>query len=697
MALYSDYDPANEDFKFDNYDQWYNNIIELCEVLVEFKEYKSAIRILNKSLVKDKRKSESYFLLGKIYKEIGELNKAEKQFRIAFNINKNNPEIIRYLGGFLLENGKEIEGLHLLCDFINQRNWNSPEILQTIYSYSKKYDISCIEKTLKVSWERSLDRYSGFYYALFLFDNQKYEQAGYIFRLIALKVNSADYWNLNGNCLTRQKKYEEAIISYSNAIEILKKIIIMEEEIPDSILDELNYDLSVFQGNISYVYNKLDLHQKALENSENSLRIKFNFDVWDEKVLALLELQKFDQVLLEYENLITDYEISNENFLKISEKLLTTYEKLDQVLKYQEIFEKILENFEEFPNLFYIYRDSMMYFGKKKKSDLIETYCLKLIEKKYLKYPEVWWAIFDSIVMLLAEGKFEDSKNLIILFFNRNKDGKDEMEFLKEYGNTYDFSEFFFFSLRLFEELPERNFIKFDTNDLILLDKQLLKLNILNQEPLLIGHYANLLIQDQKYETAKENLIIGKELTKNKLKNHFISNLAFLEILDKNFNKASDLLEEALLNEKKGIKDEPDLNLRYYFPAYSGILIHGEIRRSSKIFNLPLELIIISNQMLLDILHKKHHEFFDKFIILNSYSNLYNKDKNKSLIFDKDGYQYLINLVTSSYYLELNKVEEALGILKESLCYYESVYEKYQGYETKNIIEEINFWINEIL
>lgn len=260
----------------------------------------------------------------KIFRNIKKRPNSKELYESALHksMAEDNEKYVYYINGKLNLIEKEAEKalvnfnavLKLDSEFIDALNYKAVALI-----YCKKYEdaIKCCDKVISIDsgyllayqnkgialyylkrYEESIDNFNeiiktpnkipkdlvrtawhnkgtSFYYL------EKYEESLECFnKALSIDQNSPKVWNYKGLIYKKLGEYEEAIECYKNSIN----------------LDSNYYHV---WNNMGAAYHKLGDYTKALECYNESIKIKENQNALNNRILALLNLNKLDQADIE--------------------------------------------------------------------------------------------------------------------------------------------------------------------------------------------------------------------------------------------------------------------------------------------------------------------------------------------------------------------------------------------------------------
>lgn len=293
-----------------------------AKLLREAGEYKDAMVLAKKALIKFPKDPDLAVLAGLLSLDLQDPERAERFFRKALSTDPENAAALKSLGLLLVSSGQKAEGFDILLRYLQNVKWNDAAVLEKLVVMAG--EINEEEKTitfLKEAWEMTLSPRTGFLYAHKLRLSSKYADALSIMQLLAKHSPTPEILNEYAIDLQHLKQFEKAIPIYELAIQ--KAISSREEsEYFDSEYEsqiDINVDVSIYLSNLSSCYLESGKKDKALEAAEKSLSLEPHVGYnWFAKAKAMSSMQRYQEAADTARNALeADRDIS---FLKQSEK-----------------------------------------------------------------------------------------------------------------------------------------------------------------------------------------------------------------------------------------------------------------------------------------------------------------------------------------------------------------------------------------
>ena len=275
--------------------------LEAALSLHKIREYFEALRLVKKALREDPKNTQVLVLQGLIYQDIGEIKKAEKQFRKALKYTPNDPDALKSLGLFLISQQNKPDGLNFLFQYIHQGQWQDQTILETILSVADEiYENKESVKVLKQCWEKTLNPKIGQLYASNLTNLGRSEDAIPLLELLTNHSGYHEYWYELGINYLWGERYEEAIEAFQTASDGAQtyNFEYSDDDELDFEMDKAESSLGVYWCDLSDAYARNRQPEKALETAEKALKRYSNgVHPWSCKVSALMALSRYPEVI----------------------------------------------------------------------------------------------------------------------------------------------------------------------------------------------------------------------------------------------------------------------------------------------------------------------------------------------------------------------------------------------------------------
>ena len=274
--------------------------IEAALALRQAGENSEALRVLNKALKLDNKDPGVLVLIGLIYQDMSELEKAERYYRRALKKNPEDPDTLKSLGLLLLSNERRAEGAALLIEYIQQGHWNDQAVLATLANKTKDIaqhtDVAAL---LKNAWEKSFDPKVGYLYARYLRFIERSDEAILVLVLISHHEDYHTYWNELGINYTREKQWDAAISAFQEAIDNAEEFKIGNISKTKNLGRKLKMlkTYNIFIGAICPMYIMKQIKEKkALEAANKALNFThMDRYPWECKVNALMKLSRYEE------------------------------------------------------------------------------------------------------------------------------------------------------------------------------------------------------------------------------------------------------------------------------------------------------------------------------------------------------------------------------------------------------------------
>ncbi|MGC8840253.1 MAG: tetratricopeptide repeat protein [Candidatus Sumerlaeaceae bacterium] len=227
------------------------------------KNAQETIANLQRALELDPKKAQAWFLLGKLYRDLGQTEKAIDAFQKLLEIDPNFPYGNQFLALSFIDAKDYDQALEQLNEEIKKRPDNyqayvdRAEVQIQLGNYDKAdKDLETVTSKDPSRWEAFLTR------ARLAFVQEEYDKAKEnLMRVLALKPDAIEAHIIMGKVLRAQKDYDGAKKWLNNVVSYL-------EQIPDLTFKYKNY-LAEAQTQLA----EIDLQQESPRQAETRLQI----------------------------------------------------------------------------------------------------------------------------------------------------------------------------------------------------------------------------------------------------------------------------------------------------------------------------------------------------------------------------------------------------------------------------------------
>lgn len=240
-----------------------------------------------------------YFVLGKTYQELGELDLAERALTNTLDLNPQDDELVRALTQYYLDNEQVDKALTFIDDVITRDSLKAENqfLLAKVASKKGNFDLAL----------------------------KHYENA-----LVDTDDEMIDAWLNKGVILKKLGRYEEAELSYLKAIELRPKYTvawynlgILRTEMQDingaieAYKECLEFDLFNYKAkyNLGVLYRDTDQTSKAIKAWQEAIEIDGNqWKAWLNLAQSLDKQQKYSQAGAMYDSLASRFSQTPKNW-----------------------------------------------------------------------------------------------------------------------------------------------------------------------------------------------------------------------------------------------------------------------------------------------------------------------------------------------------------------------------------------------
>jgi protein O-GlcNAc transferase len=281
-----------------------------------------AVKSYEKAIILKPDYAKAYYNLGGILHEIGNLDESVNSFNKALNIEPNHAEAHNNLGNVLRDLGEFDEAVNSFENAINIK----PDYIEAQYSL-----------------------------ALIFHQTGNIDSIKHLEKVITLKPNFAEAYNILGVELKAVGQLNEAVKSYKKAIEINQNYAEAYNNLGNVLMDldllndavqayksalAINPDIADFHNNLGNTFRKLKQLDEAAKCYQNALSINPLFtEAYNNRGISYYELGKLDDALISYKKAI---EI-DPSYAEAHNNLGTVFKDLRQFEDAIKFYEKALK------------------------------------------------------------------------------------------------------------------------------------------------------------------------------------------------------------------------------------------------------------------------------------------------------------------------------------------------------------------
>lgn len=278
--------------------------------LLDAKEYQRALELLKLSLESDAENESTQVLLGLTYQSLDKKKEAEVHFREAIEINPHDDEALLSLGLFLSEFERHEEGAKYLTKYLEEGNWGDignlgvlVDVLSGLDRQESAIDIA------RNAWEKTIEPEIGRLLVHLLKDANRSDEVVSVLKHVASITREPDDYSELAEIVWSEKKYKDFIRYLETAFELEEYPLFAEPGFSYEEYESAGGDwpilrypdtekLASYMSDIAYAYSLLENWEEALEAIEVLFHYSFGHPAnYYRQSEAFLKLNRFEEAI----------------------------------------------------------------------------------------------------------------------------------------------------------------------------------------------------------------------------------------------------------------------------------------------------------------------------------------------------------------------------------------------------------------